>query len=252
MYSTLIITENTELELTIEEIISKDHSFKKNDYSKSFSEAEKKLQKENYQLVLIKIDTNPINLLKWLKNNLNHDTELIIFHCNSPFINDFLNFNLSAFIDVKEIHNLLKPALIQAKNSINKRLEKQKRLETLLKIVSHTPQIKISLAVKNGIELVNSSDIISITATKNSSEINLSDGRIIKINKSINEFEVLLEDLSFLRIHRSHLINLAHIKQYIRKNGGSIEMSNSSVFSLSLNKKSIFLKQLQRFSLNTN
>lgn len=60
--------------------------------------------------------------------------------------------------------------------------------------------------------------------------------------KTIKEFEELLTNHNFFRIHQSHLININHVKEYIRGKGGDVKMSDNSELSVSKYRKKDFLK----------
>ncbi len=61
-------------------------------------------------------------------------------------------------------------------------------------------------------------------------------------SKNIGEFEDLLEDHSFFRIHKSFMVNVDHITKYIRGRGGSVIMSNDDEIEVSRLRKSSFLE----------
>ena len=250
MYSTLVVSENKNAVSSIEDILKKSKKFKLEKFTDSLNVAKTALKKNKYNLLILELEGHLEDTLRWLKNNLTDGTELIIFHHNMVFPNQLLIFHISAFIDISELNNELASTLFLVEKKIERGIEKNKRLNNLLKIASQSHHVRISLSIKDGIALTDSNKIISITASKNSSEVNIVNQGILKINKPINEFEILLQDLNFFRIHRSHIINLAHVKQYIRKNGGSIEMNDASIFSISANKRASFNKQLQKTTLN--
>jgi two-component system LytT family response regulator len=58
----------------------------------------------------------------------------------------------------------------------------------------------------------------------------------------------MLSEHGFVRIHQSHLINLAHLKSYIKKDGGYIIMDDNSNLPISQRKKDslqgILIRQL--------
>jgi two-component system LytT family response regulator len=51
----------------------------------------------------------------------------------------------------------------------------------------------------------------------------MEDGRIT-ISKSIKGYDDLLSGSGFLRVHRSHLINLKHVRRFSRQDGGTVVM----------------------------
>jgi two-component system, LytTR family, response regulator len=57
------------------------------------------------------------------------------------------------------------------------------------------------------------------------------------ICRTLKFYESILTDFDFLRIHKSHLINLEHVKKYLKGKGGQLIMADDSVVDVSPNKK---------------
>ena len=65
------------------------------------------------------------------------------------------------------------------------------------------------------------------------------------ISKPLFDYECLLAGTTFLRIHKSFLINLLHIKEYMRGEGGTVVMSNGMEIEVSRRKKELFLTKVK-------
>jgi len=75
----------------------------------------------------------------------------------------------------------------------------------------------------------------------------LRDKQKITVAKTLKEFEELLIDHNFFRVHNSHLINLFHIKSYNKGKGGTVVMTDNSEVEVSTRRKDDFLKRLTEF-----
>ena len=64
--------------------------------------------------------------------------------------------------------------------------------------------------------------------------------RRLLFQKILKEFEDLLGDKGFYRIHKSYLINLSHMKKYMRGDGGYVIMSNGDSADVSKRKREGF------------
>jgi two-component system LytT family response regulator len=64
------------------------------------------------------------------------------------------------------------------------------------------------------------------------------------ISKPIGDYQEMLTNESFVRIHRSHLINLQHVAKYIKGEGGYVVMSDDSKAEVSRRKKAEFIEAL--------
>lgn len=96
---------------------------------------------------------------------------------------------------------------------------------------------RIALSTSDGIHLFNINDIIRCESEDNYTKFFLKNGKSILISKTLKEYEELLSEHGFERIHQSHLINLAYLKSYIRKDGGYIVMTDNSHLPISQRKK---------------
>jgi two-component system LytT family response regulator len=59
------------------------------------------------------------------------------------------------------------------------------------------------------------------------------------------EYELLLEHSGFCRIHKSFLVNLQHIKEYVRGEGGSVILTNDKAIEVSRRKKEVFMTRMK-------
>ena len=67
-------------------------------------------------------------------------------------------------------------------------------------------------------------------------------GALITDNK--HYYQQILEPLGFVRIHKSHLINLEKVTRYIKGKGGLVCMSNNTELPVSPAKKWVLLEGL--------
>lgn len=103
---------------------------------------------------------------------------------------------------------------------------------------THYP--KIALHGISGLTFARKREILYAVADGNYTHIFLLENRKVKVNKKLKEVELLLDE-NFLRIHRSHLINLEHIKRY--EDNEVVVMSNEVPLSVSRNRKASFIKK---------
>jgi two-component system LytT family response regulator len=72
----------------------------------------------------------------------------------------------------------------------------------------------------------------------------LKDKQKITVAKTLKEFEELLSDYNFYRVHNSHLVNLDYIKKYHKGKGGTISMTDHSEIEVSSRRKEGLLQRL--------
>ena len=96
---------------------------------------------------------------------------------------------------------------------------------------------RIALSTSEGIHLFEVSDIIRCESEDNYTKFYIKNNKPIMISKTLKEYEDLLTDHGFERIHQSHLINLSYLKSYIKKDGGYVIMADNSKLPISPRKK---------------
>jgi two-component system LytT family response regulator len=104
---------------------------------------------------------------------------------------------------------------------------------------------KIALPTFNGLTVFPVKDIIHCKAEVNYTQFFFTAGRKLLVIKTLKEYEELLNDCNFIRVHKSHLINMHHVKNYTRGEGGTVTMSDGTVIDVSRRKKEEFLQRLE-------
>ncbi|MEL6589114.1 MAG: LytTR family DNA-binding domain-containing protein [Bacteroidota bacterium] len=122
------------------------------------------------------------------------------------------------------------------------------KIEALIRNIRNMQQPfkRIVLPTTNGFTVVNPDDIIRCESDRNYTFIFLMDGRKILVSRTIKEYDEMLSDYNFFRIHQSHLINLKYLKNYTRGRGGYVELTDGSTLDVSARRKSEFLKRMSQ------
>jgi two-component system LytT family response regulator len=116
-----------------------------------------------------------------------------------------------------------------------------------LKNLQHPQEMKICIPHSRGFVLVHLADIIYCEADNTYTTFFLTNGKPFVSSKSIIDFELLLQDTSFCRIHKSFLVNMLHIKEYVKGEGGSVILSNNAELEVSRRKKDYFLSRIKEY-----
>jgi two-component system LytT family response regulator len=101
---------------------------------------------------------------------------------------------------------------------------------------------KIILKTSNHIHLLNTEDIIRVEADANYSKFFTSDDRKIIVSKAIKDYEEMLIDQGFFRIHKTHLINVSKIKYFDKAEGGYVIMNDGSTLPVASRKRDLLLE----------
>lgn len=109
---------------------------------------------------------------------------------------------------------------------------------------SYSQKDKISVSSQEGIEFYQIGNIIYIESSSNYCKLHMVEGNSILVTKLLKDFEEMLAPYRFFRIHHSYLININHLKKYIRGDGGQVMMNDQTVLDVSRRKKEEFMKLL--------
>ena len=96
---------------------------------------------------------------------------------------------------------------------------------------------RIALSTSDGIHLFEISDIIRCEAQDNYTQFFIKNHKPLLISKTLKEYEELLTEHGFERIHQSHLINLAYLKSYIKTDGGYVIMADNTNIPIAQRKR---------------
>lgn len=103
---------------------------------------------------------------------------------------------------------------------------------------------KITISHSKGIKIVDPKTITHIEADNSYSTIYFNDGSSFVDSKTLKHYESILPH-QFIRIHKSHIINLDYLEEYSNQDGHFAIMKNGEMISISRNKIRDFLEQLR-------
>ena len=120
------------------------------------------------------------------------------------------------------------------------------QLQQVKKITQHKIMDTLALSTIEGLMFIKIKDIMYLEATSSYTNIFMNNGTKYLASKTLATFEDVMDETCFFRPHKSYIINLKNVKQYIRGEGGEIIMENGTSISLSRNKKQQFLEMFMK------
>ena len=108
------------------------------------------------------------------------------------------------------------------------------------------PHERLALHSQDKINIVKISDILRCESSVNYTEFHFLNMKKLLVSKTLKEFEDLLTELGFYRVHQSHLVNTRFIKEYVKVEGGHLIMTDDSMVPVSTRKKPEVMKMLER------
>ncbi len=108
----------------------------------------------------------------------------------------------------------------------------------------HTPT-KIAIPQLGSTTFLDINEIVSIQADSNYSIIYKPDMQKIVVTKILKDFEDILSDQQFIRVHKSHIINLQYVIEYSAADGGIVKMQDGNVWPVSRRQWDMLLKKIK-------
>lgn len=218
-------------------------------------EAKKQIILLKPQLVFLDIAMPGKNGLDLLYDLDEIDFEIIFITAHNNYMTQAFHFSA--------VDYLLKPVdedlLMAAVQRVYKKLDKnvfsdfKKDTETIetflhnLQQKSGCEKMKLCIPSLKGFQVVEIDEIINCEANGNYTNFYFINRTTICASKPIHEYEELLSDCNFVRVHKSFLVNLEHIKEYIRGEGGSLILSNGKEVEVSRRKKDVLMTKMKSF-----
>jgi two-component system LytT family response regulator len=168
------------------------------------------------------------------------------------FVTSFNQYAINA-IKCSALDYILKPiALPDLKGAIKKYQQLEYKISnhvqhsTLIQNIKSEKKVPKKIIIPSDEEylLVSPNDIMRMYSEGQHTIIVFSDLKNLKVSKTLKEYEQLLENADFARIHNAHLINTNFVKSYLKNNGGEVLMEDGTVIPISRRRKSKFMDTL--------
>lgn len=221
--------------------------------SGTIKDAKEKIESLHPQLVFLDIRmpsaTEGFDLLDSLPNK----DFLVIF------VTAFKDYAIKAF-NANAIHYVLKPVdiddlkeavrkaeeqLAQPKDDLKQYYDSIKELSGAIKSNKHSSRITIHH--QKGIKIINENDIVYLEADGNCTALNFQDGKRYLDTRTLAVYEGLLDTNHFFRIHKSHIINLEYLAEYLHDDGGYAVLKDGTKLSVARNRVPDFIKRIKEF-----
>ncbi|HPE58347.1 MAG TPA: LytTR family DNA-binding domain-containing protein [Bacteroidales bacterium] len=163
------------------------------------------------------------------------------------FISAYADYAIKA-IKYNAVDYLLKPIkegeLLQAIKKADDLIRYEEKLHAKAlgkSIVDLNKSHRIVLKSIDQIHVIDSNDIVHIEAERNYSTFHMVNGRKIVASKSTKEYEDLLLDQGFHRIHKSHIVNINKMSYFDKTEGGTLIMCNGDEIPVASRKREMLM-----------
>ncbi len=126
---------------------------------------------------------------------------------------------------------LLKPVdpeeLIQAVAKLDETGGQKEKIDLLNYNLANDDK-RIALSTQDEVIFARVSEIIRLQAEANYTKVYLENDPPVLLSGNLGQFEKLLKDQRFYRTHQSHLVNMRHVRKYVKTEGGYFLMEDDS------------------------
>lgn len=165
------------------------------------------------------------------------------------FITAYDQYAIKAF-EFSAIGYLMKPVkldqlrkIIERYTSNVNRLKEDASKRIKILVDNYDSGIKrICIASVEGFDVLELDKVIRLESDNNYTDFITSEGGKHTTSKTIKEYEDMLSEFGFYRIHQRHIINLREVKSYQKGDGGTITLNDGTELPLARLRKPGFLK----------
>jgi two-component system LytT family response regulator len=203
------------------------------------------------QLKVIYASTSSVDALKAIKRL---EPQLVLLDIEMPNLDGFevvelLEKNKIDFIFVSAYDQYVVKALRErAFDYLMKPVNPEELEQSVVRLVKHlntkkhkpaesTSSTKISVPVESGFEIIECAEIEFIEADNSYSFVYMLGGKKLLVCKNLKRFEKTLDSKTFLRAHRSYLVNLDCVERVSRADGGFVQLKSGKTIHLPQRKK---------------
>jgi len=105
---------------------------------------------------------------------------------------------------------------------------------------------KLAVNTTESVTLLNIHEIMHCESNRNYTYIYMADNKKLIVSKTLMEFEEVLMKYNFLRIHKSHLVNINYLEKYMKSEGGFVLLTDGTKLPVAIRKKEYLFKELEK------
>jgi two-component system, LytTR family, response regulator len=215
----------------------------------SVDEAIEKIKECAPDLIFLDIAMPVKNGFELLRELKDLQFEVIFVTAHNQFMIEAFHFSAIDYLLKPVEDSLLVDAVNRAKKRIRER-SGHKNIETFLHNLrqQQSPQkMRLCIPSLKGFQVIELDDVLYAESSGNYTNLYFLNKPMVCTSKPMHEYEKLLEDAGFARIHKSILVNLLHVKEYLRGEGGSVILSNGHEVEVARRKKDLFLSKMKQY-----
>lgn len=214
--------------------------------AKSVVEAAKLLQKKQPDILFLDIMLGDGTGFDVLEIFPNLKSKIIFITASDAFAIKAFKFAAIDYILKPYSDEDLAFSIEKAQRQIQPDKQQLNILQEAVAAPNKTPS-KISLHTSEKIIVVNIADIIRCKSDNNYTTFYFNDNSKILVSKTLKHYADMLKEVSFLRVHQTHLVNIKYIKEFIKSDGGYLILKDKSNIPVSVRKRNEVIATLKSY-----
>jgi two-component system LytT family response regulator len=199
----------------------------------------------NPTLVMLDIEMPKMNGFDFLNMATENNFDVIFTTAYDQYAIKAIRFSALDYllkpIDVVELQNAVNRHIIKQQNQ-NQQLLVSNLLTNLQQ--KNPENFKLALSTTEGVSFYDPSEILYCEGENNYTRFVFTKHKPMLVSKTLGEYEDLLAEYGFLRIHKSHLVNAKYVIKVDRD--GLLQMSDGKQLVISKRRKEMVMSKLKQ------
>ncbi len=206
------------------------------------SEAKEKILTLNADVIFLNVQMPELDGFDLLNSIAKRDFAVVFVTAHEQYGREAVNAGA--------VYYILKPIEIKELQQAARKIveyfdDKKQELTT----ETQKPQ-RITLSHTGGFSVIELKEIVRLQADNNYTHVHTTDKKAYLVSKPLKVFEENLKDINFFRVHRSYIINLHHVKEYLREDGGTILLADDTKIQLPKSRHADFMDAVKKLSIS--
>lgn len=211
------------------------------------------LQEHSVDVIFLDIEMPEQNGFDFLKSLANYNFQVVL-------VTAYSHYSIKA-IKAGALDYILKPVSIEEVQLAIERIRgikaSHQRMELHQELLydffkqnqMHSAPRRIALPQLGMVSYVDVDDIVSLEAQSNYTLIHKIGSQKQLVSRTLKEFESILDDKLFIRIHKSYIINMNYVKEYNSTDGNMVTMNDGHQWAVSRRQVERFNERMQIHSI---
>jgi two-component system LytT family response regulator len=203
------------------------------------------LQEGNFDVLFLDVDMPGLNGFELINKIEEVKFEIVFTTAYNQFAIDAIRLGAFDYLTKPILIDDLQKCIARLKNFIVPKFSDSIPHFDLI----HTQTEKLLISTNEAFEYLPIESIIILKAEGNYTSVISTTSKSILVAKTLGDYEEQLYRYGFIRVHNSFLVNIKHVRRFVKEDGGYLEVTNHHQVFVSKRKKDEILNILKANSL---